>query len=75
MYHKIALETFTDITFVHDKNAIQIMGDTQEDVFKAQSQLNLLFFPVNTKSKKSWARPDRPGKFILTKANGDKGGI
>lgn len=27
----------------------------------SQNQLNTLFFPVIVKSKRQWARPDRPG--------------
>ncbi|RKO93753.1 hypothetical protein BDK51DRAFT_30173 [Blyttiomyces helicus] len=58
---KIALETYTDIAFIREKNAIQISGETHDDVYKAQNQLNLIFFPVIVKSKRQWARPDRPG--------------
>ncbi|KAI8898042.1 hypothetical protein BC833DRAFT_591303 [Globomyces pollinis-pini] len=60
---QIALDTCTDISYIHTKNAIQIAGDTQQDVFNAQNKLNNLFFPVALKSKKSWARPDRPGQW------------
>ncbi|KAI8929694.1 hypothetical protein BC831DRAFT_547418 [Entophlyctis helioformis] len=60
---KIALDTFTDIAFIREKNAIQITGETHDDVYKAQSQLNSIFFPVVVKSKKQWVRPDRPGNW------------
>ncbi|KAI9098731.1 hypothetical protein DFS34DRAFT_618747 [Phlyctochytrium arcticum] len=58
---KIAMDTYTDISYIKDKNAIQISGETHDDVYKAQNQLNTLFFPVIVKSKRQWARPDRPG--------------
>ncbi|KAJ3299700.1 hypothetical protein HK104_007628 [Borealophlyctis nickersoniae] len=58
---KIAMDTFTDISYIKEKNAIQISGETHDDVYKAQNQLNTLFFPVIVKSKRQWARPDRPG--------------
>eukprot|EP00842_Homolaphlyctis_polyrhiza_P001500 jgi/Hompol1/2350/HPOL_005960-RA len=55
------MSTFTDIAYVRDKNAIQIVGESHEDVYQAQNKLNLLFHPVVHKSKKQWVRPDRPG--------------
>ncbi|KAI9002668.1 hypothetical protein HDU85_001754 [Gaertneriomyces sp. JEL0708] len=58
---KIAMDTYTDISYIKEKNAIQISGETHDDVYKAQNQLNTLFFPVIVKSKRQWARPDRPG--------------
>ncbi|KAI8903907.1 hypothetical protein PhCBS80983_g05692 [Powellomyces hirtus] len=58
---KIAMDTYTDISYIKEKNAIQISGETHDDVYKAQNQLNALFFPVIVKSKRQWARPDRPG--------------
>ncbi|KAJ3197409.1 hypothetical protein HK101_003835 [Irineochytrium annulatum] len=58
---KIAFDTFTDISFIKDKNAIQISGETHDDVYKAQNALNNLFFPVIVRSKRQWVRPDRPG--------------
>ncbi|KAL2916248.1 hypothetical protein HK105_204339 [Polyrhizophydium stewartii] len=57
------MDTFTDIAYIKEKNAIQITGESHDDVYKAQSQLNTLFFPVIVKSKKQWARPDRPGNW------------
>ncbi|KAJ1551744.1 hypothetical protein HK096_002449 [Nowakowskiella sp. JEL0078] len=51
------------IAYHKEKNAIQITGETQEDVYKAQTALNALFFPVIIKSKRQWARPDRPGQW------------
>ncbi|KAJ3127109.1 hypothetical protein HK098_006806 [Nowakowskiella sp. JEL0407] len=60
---KIALETYTDIAYHKEKNAIQISGESQEDVYKAQTALNAIFFPVIVKSKRQWARPDRPGQW------------
>ncbi|KAJ3119124.1 hypothetical protein HDU96_000039 [Phlyctochytrium bullatum] len=60
---KIAMDTYTDISYIKDKNAIQISGETHDDVYKAQNQLNSLFFPVIVKSKRQWARPDRPGSW------------
>ncbi len=48
----IAMETYTDITYIKEKNAIQIQGETHEDVYKAQTSLNTLFFPIVVKSKK-----------------------
>lgn len=60
---QISLASFTDISFVESKNSIQITGDSREDVVKAQTELNILFFPPEQKSKKSWARPDRPGSW------------
>lgn len=58
---KIAMDTYTDIAYIKEKNAIQIIGETHDDVYKAQTSLNTLFFPVIVKSKRQWARPDRPG--------------
>ncbi|KAI9363473.1 hypothetical protein DFJ73DRAFT_756516 [Zopfochytrium polystomum] len=58
---KIAMETFTDISYIKEKNAIQISGETHDEVYAAQNQLNNIFFPVIVKSKRQWARPDRPG--------------
>ncbi|KAH6596061.1 hypothetical protein BASA50_005358 [Batrachochytrium salamandrivorans] len=58
---RIAMDTYTDIAYIKDKNTIQVVGETHDDVYRAQSQLNLLFFPIPVKSKKQWARPDRPG--------------
>ncbi|KAJ3034552.1 hypothetical protein HDV00_004965, partial [Rhizophlyctis rosea] len=55
------MDTYTDISYIKEKNAIQISGETHDDVYKAQNQLNTLFFPVIVKSKRQWARPDRPG--------------
>ncbi|KAI8848921.1 hypothetical protein BC829DRAFT_392934 [Chytridium lagenaria] len=57
------MDTYTDISYIKDKNAIQISGETHDDVYKAQNQLNSLFFPVIVKSKRQWARPDRPGSW------------
>jgi hypothetical protein len=57
------METYTDIAYIKEKNAIQIAGEGHEDVYKAQNQLNTLFFPVVVKSKRQWARPDRPGSW------------
>ncbi|KAJ3217135.1 hypothetical protein HK099_005591 [Clydaea vesicula] len=59
----IAMDTYTDIAYIKEKNAIQIAGESHEDVYKAQTQLNTLFFPVIVKSKRQWARPDRPGSW------------
>ncbi|KAJ3412003.1 hypothetical protein HDV05_001384 [Chytridiales sp. JEL 0842] len=58
---KIAMETYTDLSYIKDKNAIKILGETNEDVYKAQTQLNSLLSPPPSKSKRQWARPDRPG--------------
>ncbi|KAJ1568132.1 hypothetical protein HK405_003538 [Cladochytrium tenue] len=58
---KIALETFTDISFIKEKNAIQIVGETHDEVYAAQNRLNGIFFPIVVKSRRQWARPDRPG--------------
>jgi hypothetical protein len=30
-------------------------------MYDRQTQINQLFFPVTSKPKKQWARPDRPG--------------
>ncbi|KAJ3403888.1 hypothetical protein CcCBS67573_g08032 [Chytriomyces confervae] len=60
---KIALDTFTDIAYIKDKNAIQIIGETHDEVYAAQTKLNDIFFPVIVRSKKQWARPDRPGSW------------
>ncbi|KAI8803680.1 hypothetical protein BJ742DRAFT_776931 [Cladochytrium replicatum] len=57
----IAIDTYTDIAYIKEKNSIQITGESHDDVYKAQNQLNTLFFPVIVKSKRQWARPDRPG--------------
>jgi hypothetical protein len=59
----ISQTSYTDISFVESNNSIQIIGDCREDVVRAQTQLNVLFFPPEIKSKKSWARPDRPGSW------------
>lgn len=61
MITTIANETYTDIAFIKEKNAIQIIGETHDDVYKAQNRLNSLFFPVAQKSKRAWTRPDKPG--------------
>ncbi|KAI9203002.1 uncharacterized protein BJ171DRAFT_157850 [Polychytrium aggregatum] len=58
---QIAVSTYTDIAYIKEKNAIQISGETHDDVYQAQNKLNALFFPVIVKSKRQWARPDRPG--------------
>ncbi|KAJ3062605.1 hypothetical protein HDU98_001523 [Podochytrium sp. JEL0797] len=60
---QIAIETFTDIAYIKEKNAIQIIGETHEEVYAAQTKLNDIFFPVIVRSKKQWARPDRPGNW------------
>ncbi|KAJ3333330.1 hypothetical protein HDU76_009302 [Blyttiomyces sp. JEL0837] len=60
---KIAMDTFTDISYIKEKNAIQISGETHDEVYAAQNQLNNIFFPVIVKSKRQWARPDRPGNW------------
>ncbi|KAI8823487.1 uncharacterized protein EV422DRAFT_521191 [Fimicolochytrium jonesii] len=76
---KIAMDTYTDISYIKEKNAIQISGETHDDVYKAQNQLNELFFPVIVKSKRQWARPDRPGVWgqrrdVAASAGGRQGG-
>lgn len=58
---EIAFATYTDIVFIKEKNAIQISGESHEEVYKAQTELNALFFPVIVKSKRQWVRPERPG--------------
>ncbi|KAJ3204629.1 hypothetical protein HDU83_008122 [Entophlyctis luteolus] len=60
---KIAIETFTDIAYIKEKNAIQIIGESHDEVYAAQTKLNDIFFPVIVRSKKQWARPDRPGSW------------
>ncbi|KAI9347333.1 hypothetical protein BDR26DRAFT_1004951 [Obelidium mucronatum] len=60
---KIAIDTFTDIAYIKDKNAIQIIGESHDEVYAAQTKLNDIFFPVIVRSKKQWARPDRPGNW------------
>ncbi|KAJ3075744.1 hypothetical protein HK102_005544 [Quaeritorhiza haematococci] len=70
----IALETYTDIAYIKEKNAIQISGETHDDVYKAQNQLNTLFFPVVVKSKRQWARPDRPGSWGQRRDGNRNGG-
>ncbi|KAI8611019.1 hypothetical protein BC830DRAFT_1084367 [Chytriomyces sp. MP71] len=60
---QIAHDTFTDIAYIKEKNAITIIGETHEDVYAAQTKLNDVFFPVIVRSKKQWARPDRPGNW------------
>ncbi|KAJ3102028.1 hypothetical protein HK100_004436, partial [Physocladia obscura] len=60
---KIAIDTFTDIAYIKEKNAIQIIGELHEEVYAAQTKLNDLFFPVIVRSKKQWTRPDRPGNW------------
>ena len=51
------------LLFLEASNSIQILGDTQDNVYKAQSDLNVMFFPPEVKSKKAWARPDKPGQW------------
>ncbi|KAJ8323541.1 hypothetical protein QVD99_006912 [Batrachochytrium dendrobatidis] len=58
---KIAMDTFTDIAYIKDKNAIQVIGESHDDVYKAQSLLNTLFSLPPVQPKKQWVRPDRPG--------------
>ncbi|KAJ3123535.1 hypothetical protein HK098_001838 [Nowakowskiella sp. JEL0407] len=70
---KIAHETYTDIAYHKEKNAIQISGESQQDVYAAQTKLNLLFFPVVVKSKRQWARPDRPGQWGQRRDSGSDG--
>ncbi|KAJ3085074.1 hypothetical protein HK102_000344 [Quaeritorhiza haematococci] len=71
----IALETYTDIAYIKEKNAIQISGETHDDVYKAQNRLNTLFFPVIVKSKRQWARPDRPGSWGQRRDSNGRGGL
>jgi hypothetical protein len=40
---KIASSTCTDIVFIPASNKIEILGDNQEEVFKAQQELNDFF--------------------------------